>query len=100
MDFDKHGEVSMEAFALSRQSRVATLANGKAPPETDLGNVIAFRLEARVYVSDTDIIEIFDDRGVARGARARARRALRRSCDMLCSTSSGPSGCTTMRTAS
>ena len=60
LDFEQKAVIDMHTYVLSRQACERAMAMEAAPPCTDLGNVLAFRLEARVYVSDSDMIEYFD----------------------------------------
>eukprot|EP00969_Alexandrium_andersonii_P112757 4983087-Alexandrium_andersonii.AAC.1 len=56
LDFEMKAAVDMRAFVWSRRACERAIAAEAVVPCTDLGNVLAFRLEARVYVSDSDTI--------------------------------------------
>ena len=60
VDFDRKAEMSMDTFYWSRKCCLEALHDERIPPDTDIGNVIVCRLESRVYISDSDIIELYD----------------------------------------
>ena len=60
MDFERKAAVDMRTFVVSKRACERAIAMEATVPNTDLGNVLAFRLEARVYVGDSDMIEHFD----------------------------------------
>jgi hypothetical protein len=64
IDFDRPATISMDSFKWARRSCLSALAAEKpvAPASTDLGTVIAYRLESRVFVgTESDNMEVFDE---------------------------------------
>ena len=61
MDFSAQSEVSMRDYVASRRCCLESLESGYTGNTTDFGNVIAFRLEPRVFINDNDTMEYYED---------------------------------------